>query len=289
MTSATQIIDLDPKDFTLKEFDNVRITMPAKPAMSEEDVEAQLFEYVISGGKHIQSIADLDDEWVKANFEGLNTLEDVKAAIKADYDQHITFEQSDIKFQACSKALIDRLEGEIKQEVIDHNVEATRAGNLERLAEMHLTLDQYLQEENLTPAEYDAKLVDEVVYQMKMNVALDIMADVLGAQVGNHEITDYLSAPDPQAFLDDIREKGLVEAARQAAVRVKVMRRVVDTAIVTEVDENGKIVVKEEPDAAPVQESADEDSEEIPDFEHLPIPLISNNEVTEWRYLGEAN
>ncbi len=38
---------------------------------------------------------------------------------------------------------------------------------------------------------------------------------------------------NPQKFLEEIREKGQVEAARQAAVRVKTMRRVIDTATST--------------------------------------------------------
>lgn len=286
--SAAQIIDLDPKDFKLSDFDNVRITMPVRPIMTEEDVDAQLFEYVISGGKHIKSIADLDDDWVKANFDGLETIEDVKQAIKDDYDRSLSYEESDIKFQACSKALIDRLEGDIPQDAIDHNVEVTRAGNLERLAEMHLTMDQYLSEEKMTTEEYEAKLVDEVVRQMRLNVALDLMADVLGTQVGNHEITEYLSTPNPQAFLDEIREKNLVESARQAAVRVKVMRRVVDTAIVTEVDENGNVVIKEETEPTSSPACASEDDEVLPDLDHLPIPQISNNDNScEWRVLGE--
>lgn len=292
--SAEQIIDLDPKDFKLNDYDNVRITMPAKPAMTEDDVDAQLFEYVLSGGTHIKSIADLDDEWVKANFEGLETIEDVRQAIKDDYDRSIAFEQSDIKFQECCKALIARLEGEIPQEAIDHNVEVTRAGNLERLAEMHLTMEQYLSEENMTTADYEAKLVDEVAYQMRLNVALDIMADVLGAQVGNHEITEYLSTPNPQAFLEEIREKNLVENARRAAVRVKVMRRVVDTAIVTEIDENGNVVVKEAEASAPAQPrkgtegDADSADEQMPDFEHLPAPQISNSDRDTWQFGSES-
>ena len=101
---------------------------------------------------------------------------------------------------------------------------------------------------------------------MKLNVALDLMAKVLNTQVGNHELTEYLSSPNPEKFLEEIREKGMVEEARRAAVRVKVMRRVVDTAII---EEEGS---PEEPEKVEPEEDV-----EIPDFENMPEPHIRND------------
>ena len=271
MADTKQFIELDPKDFKLSDYDNVRIDMPAKPELSEEDVDAQLFEYVASGGKKIQGIADLDDEWVKANFEGLETIEDVRRAIKDQYDHDLEFEYSDIKFKNCADALLARLQGNVDEATLANNIEVMREGNAKRLEEMHISFEQFLREEHMTPDQYDAKLADETSRQMRMNVALDIMADVLNAQVGNHEICDYLSAPDPEKFLAEIREKGQVEAARRAAVRVKVMRRIVETAIVREVDEDGKPVIVAPPQA---QVEEPEEDVEVPDFENMPEPQI---------------
>ena len=232
--SDKQIIDLDPKQFKMNDYDNVRITMPAKPAMTADDIDAQLFQYVVSGGKKIKSIADLDDDWVKANFDMYETIDEVRQAIKDQYDHDMEFEMSDLKFRVCCDALLARLEGEVPEDILAHNIEVVREGNAERLKEMHISMEQYLREEHLTPEQYDQKLRDETLYQMRLNVAIDIMADVLGMQVGNHQLTEYLSTPDPEAFIAEIREKGQVENARRAAVRVKTMRRVVDTAIVKE-------------------------------------------------------
>lgn len=232
MAQSQGMTDLNPADFTLSDYDNVHIEMPLKPRMSEEDIDAQLFEYVASGGKKLQSIADLDDAWVRANFDGLETVADVRQAIKDQYDREIEYEYSDIKFRNCCDALIERLEGDMPADVVERNVEAMRASNAERLQAMHITFEQFLREEHMTSDQYEDKLRAETLYQMKLNVALDLMAEVLGVQVGNHEITEYLSAPNPQAFLDEIKEKGQVENARRAAKRVKVMRRVVDTAVV---------------------------------------------------------
>ncbi len=267
MADTRQFIELDPKDFKLNDYDNVRIEMPAKPALSEEDVDAQLFEYVASSGKKIKGIADLDDDWVKANFDGLETIDDVRQAIKDQYDHDLEFEYSDIKFRTCADALMDRLEGDVDEETLANNIEVMREGNAARLEEMHISFEQFLREEHMTPDQYEEKLRDEVLRQMRLNVASDIMADVLNMQVGNHELCDYLSAPDPEKFIAEIREKGQVENARRAAVRVKVMRRVMDTAIITEVDEDGAPIVKP---AAP----AEEEDFDMPDFGDMPEPQI---------------
>ena len=136
-----------------------------------------------------------------------------------------------------------------------------KRGNLARLEEMHIPFQQYLREEHLTQEQYDEKVRKETLRQMQLNVALDIMADVLNMQVGNHEICDYLSTPNPEKFLEEIREKDQVENARRAAVRIKVMRRAMDTAVI---EEEGEMAVPIEP----------EDDIEIPDFENMPEPQI---------------
>lgn len=275
MAETNKVIELDPKDYKLNDYDNVRITMPAKPALSEEDVDAQLFEYVLSGGKHINSIADLDDAWVQSNFEGMSTIEEVRQAIKDQYDHDLEFEYSDIKYKLCADALIARLEGDVPEETLTHNVDAMRAGNLARLEAMHISFEQFLREEHMTPDQYEDKLRNETLYQMRLNIALDIMADVLNMQVGNHELTEYLSAPDPEKFLAEIREKNMVEEARRAAVRVKVMRRVIDTAIVTEEGAPEKPVE--------VKPAPEDDDEEMPDLGKMPLPQIRDDHPDEFR------
>ena len=275
MAETNKVIELDPKDYKLNDYDNVRITMPAKPALSEEDVDAQLFEYVLSGGKHINSTADLDDAWVQSNFEGMSTIEEVRQAIKDQYDHDLEFEYSDIKYKLCADALIARLEGDVPEETLTHNVDAMRAGNLARLEAMHISFEQFLREEHMTPDQYEDKLRNETLYQMRLNIALDIMADVLNMQVGNHELTEYLSAPDPEKFLAEIREKNMVEEARRAAVRVKVMRRVIDTAIVTEEGAPEKPVE--------VKPAPEDDDEEMPDLGKMPLPQIRDDHPDEFR------
>ena len=122
----------------------------------------------------------------------------------------------------------------------------------------------------MTPDQYEEKLAQETLYLLRLNMALDLLAPVLGIQVGNHEITEYLSSPNPQKFLEEIREKGQVEAARQAAVRVKTMRRVIDTAYVNGVIEGSASA------HAGSKGSLGECPDEVPAPGPLPAPVIRN-------------
>ena len=90
----------------------------------------------------------------------------------------------------------------------------------------------------MTLEEFDEKLHDDVVFQLKLNGALDKMIEATGTEVAKSELTEYLSTDDPDAFLAQLEETGRVEDARQAAARVKVMRHLVATAVVTEVNED---------------------------------------------------
>ena len=269
MAETRQIVDLDPRDFTLNDYDNVHITMPVKPELSEEDVDAQLLEYARSTGVDIQNVSELGDGWAQSFFDGMSTIDEVREAIKNQYDNELEYEYSTIKFHACCDALLARLQGEVDEALLDANVEVAREANLRRLEEMHLTLEQYLREEQLSPDRYEQKLREEMLHQMRLNVALDLEADVLNMQVGNHEITEYLSSPDPEKFLEEIREKGMVEQARRAAVRVRTMRRIVETAVIDN---------EETPQPAAKPPAAEDDEDfRMPDLDNLPAPKIRND------------
>ena len=106
----------------------------------------------------MNSIDDLDDEWVKGNFEGLSTIEDVRQAIVDDYERNLELEYSDMKYRACCDALVERLQGEVDEAVVASNVESMRQTNQARLEAMHMSFEQYLRDESMTPDQYEEKL-----------------------------------------------------------------------------------------------------------------------------------
>lgn len=238
MEDAINLSKLDSSAFSLTAYDSVSVVMPPLPVATDDDIDAQLFEFVASAKKDsgITSIADLDDVWVSANFDGMSTIAELRRAIKLDLEKQGRNGWSNLKFSRCADALMTRLEGEIPSDLVEANVEASRAHYDERLLSFGMTKKQYLREEHLTEEQFEQKLHDDVVYQLKFNMALDKMIEISGTTVAKSELTEYLSCEDPVAFAAELEATGRVEDARRAAARVKVMRRVVETAIVK--DEN---------------------------------------------------
>lgn len=225
-------LSLDPKDFTLSAYDAVAIVMPERELASDADIEAELFSYVANSSpdEGITSIADLDNAWVQRNFNDLATVAELKDAIRYDLEKDSRFAWENLKFQKCGEALIARLQGDIPEETVKANVDAVRAQYDERLRSFGITKQQYLRDERMTEQEYEEKLEHDVRYQLALNVALDKMIEITTTTVANNEICDYLSTDNPEAFIKELQEKNKVEEARRAAARVKVMRRIVETA-----------------------------------------------------------
>lgn len=236
MSDVVEESRLDPEHFTLSDYGNVHITLPARSSVTAADVDAQLFEYVASAKREsgIMSVADIDDTWVQANFgtQGIASLTELRNAIKGDLERELNADYEELRFQRCMNAVLERLEGQIPPDAIDATVDASRSLYDSRLQAFGMTKGQYLHEQRLTEEEYEERLRDDVRDHMRLSVALDKFVEALGMTVGNNELTDYLTTDDPEAFVADLQRSGRVEEARQAAARVKAMRRVVETAVV---------------------------------------------------------
>lgn len=244
MTTDQPTISENPIDlarFSLSACDRVRIEMPPLSDVTEDDIDAQLFAYVANAPKDspIKTLGDLDDAWVKANLPMYESIGEVRNAIRASLTKETTVAFDEIRYAKCAEALIERLEGDIPVAVIEAHAETVRARIEEAARAQGVSLARYLEDAHMTSEQYEASLLDEARREIALNIALDKMVEVTATTVPNAELTEYLACEDPARFLEELRESGKVEQARKAAARVKVMRRVIETAEVeTEGDES---------------------------------------------------
>lgn len=238
MSENSTVSPIDLNDFKLSAYDQVRIEMPAPFVVSKEDIDAQLFSHVANApkGSSLHSLEDLDDAWVQENFPGIGGIAELREAIKARISKDNEFAYENTKFATCADAIVERLEGEISPEAIAANLDEVRKRSDEMIYSFGLTKKQYLKEENITEEEYEEKLKEETRHDLALNIALDKMIEVTTTTVPNSELTEYLTFDNPETFLQELQESGKVEQARQAASRVKVMRRIVETAEITIVE-----------------------------------------------------
>lgn len=231
----TERNDAQPIDLTRFELtacDRVTIAMPEMPEVCEDDIDAQLFAYVASApkGSPVKSIADLDDAWVRENLPLYEGIGEVRNAIRANLTKETAAAFDELKYAKCADALVGRLRGDLPAEAVAEMAEAVRARNEDMLRQQGLTVRRYLEDHRMSESDYDAKVREEAERELALNVALDKMVEATATTVANGEITEYLACDDPESFLEEVRESGRIEDARRAASRVKVMRRVIETA-----------------------------------------------------------
>lgn len=235
MEEKSEAVDLSR--FHLAEFDRISVVLPKKPQVVEEDVDAQLFEYVASAWrgdeKRMNKLADIDDEWVKDKFPNIGTVEELRRTIKEDLEKNAENSLQEIKIQECSKALVSLVEGDLPEALVDANIEPVRRECLQQLAASGSTLAKYLQRESMTSEQFEEKLRDDVAYRIELNIALDLLVARDGVYVEDDKLTDYLMAEDPKAFLAEVTDRGMLEDARIAACRIKAMRALVEAALVS--------------------------------------------------------
>lgn len=234
MDEKNKTVDLS--QFQLADFEKISVVLPKMPPVVEEDIDAQLFEYVASAWrgdeKRMNKLADLDDEWVKDKFPNIGTVAELRRIIREDLEKNAENSMQEMKIQECSKALVSFVEGDLPEGLVDSNVEPVRRECLQQLAASGSSLAKYLQRESMTFEQFEEKLREDVAYRIKLNIALDLLVKKDGVFVEDDKLTDYLMAEDPQAFIAEVVDRGMLEDARVAASRIKVMRQVVDGALV---------------------------------------------------------
>ena len=210
----------------------LKITMPPKPKVSEEELEAQLFSYIANAPKDSQltTIADLDDEWAEGMYPGIGGIEGLRNTIQAQIAAEQEYAYEAMKTALIEDALIARLEGDIPTALIEANKAEVRYKKEAAIHEGGKSLSQYLREENISEEDFDRKLDEETHHMVALTIALDTFSSDTQIEINENELSEYLYTDDPQGFLAELKEKNLVNEACRAAARVAALRKLRDEA-----------------------------------------------------------
>jgi FKBP-type peptidyl-prolyl cis-trans isomerase (trigger factor) len=234
---ATQTESMNLEDFKLGSYGTVKLFDLTQPVTTDKEIQDGVFLFV-SGliGKESGSMPTIDDAWVKENVAGLDSLSELQISIKAQLENEKLRELNDRKYVLCAKELIDRVEGEIPKELLSQALAEKRQQHEKMLQQMGETFDEYLRAEKITKDEYEEKLLEESIGDLKLNIALDKLFEITGGAVTNAEIPEFLDNEDPEAFMQMLKSMNKLEEARRVAGRVKTMRRVLETAELADTD-----------------------------------------------------
>ena len=138
-----------------------------------------------------------------------------------------------------------------------------------QLQRQGLTLDNYLQQQGITSAQFRDDMKQQAAEMSKQDLALDAYAAQAGIEATEEDIRKEFEdsgVADPESLMQQWRESGQMYMVRQGILRQKAAAELVENAVVTEeapVEEKkaeGKHSKKEEPAEAAAEEAEAEEA-----------------------------
>lgn len=183
----------------------------------------------------------LDDSWAKTVKPGITTLEELRQDVRARLSEQHESEFQRTAEMLAGNELAKRLQGEITDLVYGVAVKEARE-NLERqLQKNDLTLDTYLQREDMTREQLNNALMLQVRTQLTRQFALNAYAKHFDLFAGEDDLNLFFESIAPgKANLahQDFDRDGRIYAARCAALRLKAARKAVEEAHITRLGES---------------------------------------------------
>ncbi len=208
----------------------LKIVMDGVKEVTEEDIDSELFVILLNTNEKsgMNSISDLDDAWVKKNYPGLSGIEELRANLRRQLEQESVYSTQNEKLQMISNLLAEGLRGDIPQDLLEANMGVIRERREEAALELGKPLGQYLMEEGISQEDFLADVLEETRHEVSIGIALDKYIQMEGIEVAEEEVPDFFQTGDREAFMREIRANNEVDQAREAAARIKAMRKLLE-------------------------------------------------------------
>jgi trigger factor len=177
----------------------------------------------------------LDDEFAK-DLGDFATLDDFKRKIRSDLEKEHERSAREAFVDELKKALVDAIDVQFPASLLDREAGDRVAEMKSRFEGKPYTFDDYLHETGKDEASVRAERREQVVFELKMQCALDEVAAREGLNVTDEEFGQKLEAlgqmlhKDPEEILETLDANGRRLIQRQEMVREKAFDRVRDIA-----------------------------------------------------------
>lgn len=210
--------------YTLTSYDPVSITVTV-PKVTDDDVEWSI--KALARRSKIEP-EQLDDAWVAANVEGVDTVDQLKDALHSQLDDMNSRYTEQSKPALCTRELAKRL----CQSVPADEVARTRQMVLQSLEadaqSQGGSLQDMLAQTGMSQMSLDKMLDDEAQATAEQEAALAAFAEEKKLKVDDAELPALLnlSPTDTDSLIKQAKEHGQMDQLREAALREKASRSV---------------------------------------------------------------
>ncbi len=179
---------------------------------------------------------ELNDDFAKQ--AGMNTFEELVDEMRRTLEFQKEASLPQLKEHRSLAKLAQRIHGSVPEEYVQYTRTEMLQQFFNRLQQQETTFDAWLQQNQLTPDQFQADLDLEAKDQAAQNLALDALARERGIVVEEEDIVKEFSAVDnPEEVRAQWEAAGRMAYIREGILRGKACEWLMETAIVTETDE----------------------------------------------------
>jgi trigger factor len=207
--------------------------------LSGQDVEVSVS---LSAVKE-QELPELDDEFAQTASE-FDTIEELREDVATRLERGKRLEQAAAARDAVLEQLLDSAEIPLPEGVVAEELAARRQEIDQQLAQVGMTMEQYLENEKQTIDEFEAELEKRVRDAMASQFLLDEIARTEEIGVEQDELTQHLfrraqqSGQNPDEFVKHMVEHNHIPEMVSEVVRGKALAKIVEGATVTDTSGN---------------------------------------------------
>lgn len=205
-------------------------------------------EYVFLGEGHVHAKAtvkkirikvlpELNDEFaVRVGAENVEELyKSVRVTINYQKKQQLPHLLEDRVLEALTK----RIEGELPQTYVDVMYDEVQGEFFKKLQDDKVSLEEFVTSRKMQSGDFKKAMTEQAQSRAAHDLALDAIFREHCDEVTDEDINEALKdADDPEAALKSWQESGHMADLRQAVRRAKATQWLMDTANVTEVEED---------------------------------------------------
>ena len=194
----------------------------------------------------VKDLPELDDDFAQSASE-FNTVGELRANTRKQMEAMRKAGQAGQARDRAIEALLTRIDMPLPEQLVDHEIEHRRESLQNDLDQAGLTMETYAESRQLSPADIEKEVGDEVRRSVKARFILDQLAEQDDLTVEQDDIGQYItqlayqSGVSPDQFARQLTSSGQLGAVVADVLRSKAADVLAERVKVT--DESGRPVV----------------------------------------------
>jgi trigger factor len=186
-----------------------------------------------------QDLPDLDDAFAQQASE-FDTLDELRADLRERLRRVARVDQASKARDEILGALVHSVDIPLPEAAVAGEVDARRTSLQEQLAYSGMSMEQYLEAQEQSPADFDTELEKNVRDAMVAQFLLDDIADAESIGVDQNELTQQMlrraqqSGVEPNEYAKHAMEHGHISEIVGEVRRAKALAHVMESAAVTD-------------------------------------------------------